>query len=122
MTPTATPTAPQTGSASGAALGKLMQVTNAFLVSRCLYVAAELEVADHINEAPQSSEVLAKATGSNAGALHRVLRVLASHGIFEARNGSWAQTGMSQLLRKDHPASMRDYIRMIGMPVFWRAW
>src|SRR5690349_18799400 len=101
MAPTAAPTAPQTSAAPGAALGKLMQVTNAFLVSRCLYVAAELGVADHINDTPQSSEALAKATGSNAGALRRVLRVLASHGIFEAHDGSWANTEMSRLLRKD---------------------
>src|SRR3954463_5095573 len=122
MTPNAAPSAPKTSTDPGVALGKLMQVTNAFLVSRCLYVAAELGVADHIKDAPQTSEALAKATGSNAGALHRVLRVLASHGIFEDKDGSWAHTEMSQLLRQDHPASMRDYIRMIGMPVCWRAW
>jgi hypothetical protein len=122
MAPTATPSAPKTSSAPGAALGKLMQVTNAFLISRCLYVAAEIGVADHLNDAPQSSEALAKATGSNAGALHRVLRVLASHGIFEQNGSSWSHTDMSRLLRTNNPASMRDYIRMIGMPVFWRGW
>src|SRR3954468_13686 len=122
MSAIAAPTAPKTSTDPGVAIGKLMQVTNAFLVSRCLYVAAELGVADHISDAPQTSEALAKATGSNAGALHRVLRVLASHGIFEARDGSWAHTEISRLLRSDHPASMRDYIRMLGMPVFWRAW
>jgi hypothetical protein len=122
MTPTSAPSAPKTSSDPGLALGKLMQVTNAFLISRCLYVAAEIGVADHLNDASQSSEALAKATGSNAGALHRVLRVLASHGIFEQSGGSWTHTDMSRLLCTDHPASMRDYIRMIGMPVFWRAW
>src|SRR3954462_6257648 len=122
MSAIAAPTAPKTSSAPGAATMHLMQFTNAFLVSRCLYVAAELGVADHISDAPQTSEALARSTGSNAGALHRVLRVLASHGIFEEKGGAWAHTEMSRLLRKDNPASMRDYIRMIGMPVFWRAW
>jgi hypothetical protein len=51
-----------------------------------------------------------------------MLRVLASHGIFEWTGSGWAHTDSSRLLRSDHPASMRDYIRMIGMPVFWRAW
>jgi hypothetical protein len=122
MSATAAPTAPKTSSASGVATIQLMQITNAFLVSRCLYVAAELAVADHISDAPQTSDALAKSSGSDAGALHRVLRVLASHGIFENKDGAWAHTEMSRLLRSDHPASMRDYIRMIGMPVFWRAW
>jgi hypothetical protein len=122
MNATAAPPAPKTNPAPGAAQGKLMQVTNAFLTSRCLYVVAEVGVADHINDAPQSTDALAKATGTNAGALHRVLRVLASHGIFESRGNSWSHTEMSRLLRSDNPVSMRDYIRMIGMPVFWRTW
>jgi hypothetical protein len=122
MTATTAPEASKPSSAPGAANIQLMQFTNAFLTSRCLYVVAELGVADHISDAPQSTEALAKSTGSSAGALHRVLRELASHGIFEAKEGSWAHTDMSRLLRSDNPASMRDYIRMIGMPVFWRAW
>src|SRR4051812_49810270 len=102
MTPTAVPSAPRITSAPGAALGKLMQVTNAFLVSRCLYVAAELGVADHISDAPQTSEALAKSTGSNAGALHRVLRVLASHGMFEEKGGGGRNTERPRRFRKDH--------------------
>lgn len=119
---TAAPAPSKASSAPGAANTQLMQFTNAFLTSRCLYVVAEVGVADHINDAPQTTASLAKSTGTNAGALHRALRVLASHGIFEDRNGSWAHTEMSRLLRTDHPTSMRDYIRMIGLPVFWRAW
>src|SRR3954463_12081363 len=122
MSATVAPTVPKTSSAPGAATIHLMQFTNAFLISRCLYVVAELGVADHVSDAPQTSEALAKSTGSNAGALHRVLRVLASHGIFEEKGAAWTHTEMSRLLRQDHPASMRDYIRMIGMPVCWRAW
>jgi hypothetical protein len=99
-----------------------MQSTNAFIISRCLYVAAEVGVADHIKDAPQPTQALAQATGTQTEPLHRILRVLASHGIFEARDGAWAHTDQSKLLRSDHPESMRDYIRMIGMPIFWHAW
>src|SRR5438874_2257695 len=103
-------------------VARLMQSTNAFLVSRCLYVAAEVGVADHIAEAPQTTRSLAESTRTNEGALYRILRVLASHGVFEAREGGWVHSEQSRLLRSDHPASMRDYIRMIGMPIFWHAW
>jgi hypothetical protein len=117
---TIAPAAPQSGAIPAPA--RLMQSTNAFIISRCLYVAAEVGVADHLQNAPQTTEALAQATGTHPEALHRILRVLASHGIFEARDGAWAHTDESRLLRSDHPASMRDYIRMIGIPVFWRAW
>jgi O-methyltransferase len=48
--------------------------------------------------------------------------LLASHGIFEWRDGAWSHTEASRFLRSDDPGSMRDYIRMIGLPVFWNAW
>jgi hypothetical protein len=99
-----------------------MQMTNAFVASRCLYVVAEAGVADHIKETPQTTEALAKATGTNADALYRVLRLLGSQGIFEWKAGAWSHTEASRILRSDDPGSMRDYIRMIGLPVFWNAW
>ena len=43
---------------------QLMQLTNAFWTSRCLHVVAELGVADHLGDQPQSTESLAKATGT----------------------------------------------------------
>jgi hypothetical protein len=112
--------APQAGAIPAPA--RLMRSTNAFIISRCLYVAAEVGVADHLEDAPKTTQALAQATGTHAGALHRILRALAAHGIFEERDGAWAHTDESRLLRKDDPTSMRDYIRMLGMPAFWRTW
>ena len=120
---TATVTAPSKLAADpGAAAAQLMGATNAFLISRCVYVVAETGIADHLDDAPQTAEALARATKTDPGALYRVLRVLASHGIFEHKQGGWAHTDSSRLLRSDHPASLRDYIRMIGMPTFWHTW
>src|SRR5437016_6222870 len=100
---------------------QLMQLTTAYWTSRCLHVVAELGVADHVGDEPQSTESLAKATGTSAGPLYRVLRLLASVGIFEWKDGTWHHTEASRLLRADHPASLRDYVRMLGLPVFWDA-
>lgn len=101
---------------------QLMQLTNAFWTSRCLHVVAETGVADHLNEKSESTDSLAQLTGTHPEALYRVLRLLASQGIFAWKDGAWVHTEASRLLRGDHPASMRDYIRMIGMPVLWHAW
>jgi hypothetical protein len=100
---------------------QLMQLTNAHWTSRCLHVIAEVGVADALGDQPQSTEALAKATGTQPQPLYRVLRLLASVGIFEWNHGAWQHTDASRFLRSDHPASLRDYVRMIGLPVFWDA-
>jgi hypothetical protein len=82
---------------------------------------AELGVADHLGDQPQSTESLAKATGTSAGPLYRVLRLLASVGVFEWKDGTWHHSDSSRFLRSDDPGSLRDYVRMIGLPVFWSA-
>ena len=70
---------------------------------------------------PQSTEALAKASGTQPNALYRVPRLLASVGIFEWEHGAWHRTDGSRFLRSDHPGSLRDYVRMLGLPVFWNA-
>ena len=112
---------PKAGMQPSPATTELMQLTNAFVTSRCLHVVAELGVADHLGDQPQSTEILAKATGTSAGPLYRVLRLLASVGVFEWKNGTWRHTEASRLLRSDNPGSLRDYVRMLGMPIFWSA-
>jgi hypothetical protein len=49
------------------------------------------------------------------------MRLLASVGIFECKDGNWHHTEASRFLRSDHPGSLRDYVRMLGLPVFWSA-
>lgn len=113
-------TAPSAATPSPADI-QIMQLTSAYWSSRCLHVVAELGVADALGEQPQSTEALAKATCTHPQALNRVLRLLASVGIFEWKHGTWHHTETSRFLRSDHPASLRDYVRMLGLPVFWDA-
>src|SRR5580692_7585178 len=100
---------------------QLLQLTTACWASRCLHAVAELGVADALGDQPQSTETLAKATGTDPQTLYRVLRLLASVGIFEWKDGTWHHTEASRFLRSDHPSSLRDYVRMLGLPVFWSA-
>jgi hypothetical protein len=114
-------TAPSAAMSPSPADIQLMQLTTACWTSRCLHVVAELGVADALGDQPQSNEALAKATGTQPQPLYRILRLLASVGIFEWTNGTWHHTEASRFLRSDHPASLRDYVRMLGLPVFWSA-
>jgi O-methyltransferase len=112
---------PSAATAPSPANIQLMQLATACWASRCLHVVAELGVADAIGDQSQSTEALAQATATQPQALYRVLRLLASVGVFEWKNGTWNHTEASRFLRSDHPESLRDYIRMLGLPVFWSA-
>lgn len=91
-------------------------------VARCLQVIAELGVADHLGEQPESSETLAAAVGADPPALARVLRALASHGVFEEIGAQFRHSPASRLLRSDHPQSQRSFVRLRGAPIFWGAY
>jgi hypothetical protein len=98
----------------------LLRISMSHGLPRCLHAVAELGIADALGESPRSAEELARDTGTHAGALARTLRVLSAEGIFEARDGVWGHTQASRLLRSDHPQSMRSFVRMIGLSVYWR--
>jgi hypothetical protein len=63
-----------------AANNQLIQLTTAYWTSRCLHVVSELGVADAIGEQSQSTEALAKRTGTHPQ-VYRVLRLLAGRSI-----------------------------------------
>lgn len=119
MTATAAP--PKSGPAPSPANIQLLQLTGAYVTSRCLHVVAQLGVADHIADTPQSTDFLAKATNTRPDAIYRVLRQLASVGVFEWKDGAWGHSEASRFLRSDHPGSLRDYVHMLGLPIFWGA-
>ncbi len=100
---------------------QLLQIATGHVVPRCLHVVAELALADQLADVPMTAEALARASGTNADAIDRVLRLLAVAGIFEARGNTWAHTDLSRLLRSDHPQSMRAFVRMIGSRLNWSA-
>ena len=61
---------------------QLSQLISGFRISQAIRVAAELGIADLLANGPKSSTELAQATGSQPRALYRLLRALASIGIF----------------------------------------
>lgn len=88
-------------------------------VARCLHTVAEFGVADALADTPLPASTLADAVGLHPDALHRMLRLLAAHGVFAQTDRGYAHTATSSLLRSDHPQSMRAFARMIGMPAVW---
>jgi Dimerisation domain len=85
----------------------LLQMTNAFRASQAIYVAATLGIADLLEDGPRSVDELAQATGTHAPTLYRLLRALASVGVFtEEPDGQFGWTPMTQYLRTNAPRSL----------------
>ena len=101
---------------------RLVEISAGYWLPRALHVVADLAIADALDQEPRSAADLAKAVGVDADALNRLLRLLASHGVFDLRNGKYAHNALSRALRSDHPQSMRAYVRLVGLPVFWKSW
>jgi hypothetical protein len=97
----------------------LAEITNAHVLARCLHVLAELGVADALGDAPATAAALAEATGANADALERMLRLAAAHGVFATDGDRYAHSPASRLLRSDHPESLRPLVRMRGSAAMW---
>lgn len=101
---------------------RIIEIAGGYALPRCMHVVADLGVADHIDESPRTAAELAAVVGADADALGRVMQLLAAHGIFEARAGGFAHSEVSRFLCTDHPASMRAFARMFGLPVNWQGY
>jgi len=93
------------------------------LVSQAVCVAAKLGVADLLAGGPLGASELAEATDTHARSLYRLLRSLASCGVFRERpDGRFELTPLAGGLRSDAPGSMRDAIIFMGEEWYWRVW
>ncbi len=93
----------------------VLERLSGLLEVRLLAVVAELGIPDRLHELAQDAHELAGRVGADADALGRVLRFLVSRGIFtRTRDGRYANNAVTDLLRSDHPQSMRDWVLFIG--------
>jgi DNA-binding IclR family transcriptional regulator len=71
----------------------LIEMVRGYQLSQALYAAVALGVADQLARGPQDCETLARLTGADGTSLYRLLRALASRGIFaEVPDGRFALT------------------------------
>lgn len=100
----------------------LNQLICGYWNSQCVYVAARLGIADMLADGPRSIDDLAARTATHAPSLFRVLRALASLGIFAEEPGKrFRLTPAAELLRSDVAGSSRALAIMMGEE-YYRAW
>lgn len=100
---------------------QILQVATGYIASSALYVALDLGVPDYLKDGAMTSADLAAATGADEGALHRILRLLTSLGLFEQVGPrKYALTPASTLLCKGVPGSMREMAFFLPDPTHFR--
>jgi hypothetical protein len=100
----------------------LQQMITGFRWSQMLSVAAKLRLADQLRDGPVAVRQLAQAVGAHEDSLYRVLRALASRGIFAEEEGRrFRLTPAAELLRSGVPGSLRVAAEVSGEDWYWNS-
>jgi O-methyltransferase/methyltransferase family protein len=93
----------------------LFQMTTGYWVSQAIYVAAKLGIADLLKDGPQPCLALAAATGADAPSLFRLMRALASVGVFShVRTDCFALSRLAESLQTEVHGSLRAMVITLG--------
>ncbi|WP_197094664.1 methyltransferase [Microvirga massiliensis] len=96
---------------------KLIEMGTAYWVSKVVYTAAKLNLADHLDGTPKSAAELAPLLGTHAPSLHRYMRTLAGLGLLtEGEAQRFSLTSLGAALKTGAPGSARSSILALGSP------
>ena len=102
---------------------QLIQMGRAYVVSRIVYAAAKLGLADQLASGPKSAAELAGPMHAHAPSLYRLMRTLASLGILSERTEQrYALTTLGEALKSGAPGSARATVLYFGNPPSQSAW
>jgi len=92
-------------------------------ISQAIGTIVELGVPDQLAKGARRCRDIARELGVSEDGLYRLLRALASMGLFaESTDRRFRLTGIGQLLRSDHPESLAGFARFTAHDITWRPW
>ena len=101
----------------------MRRLVGGYATSIAVSVVAELGIPDLLAGGPLSVAELARRVGAHEDFLRRVLRYLASEGVFAAEpDDRFGLTAMSEYLRSDAASSLRPRAVFLGSAACWTAW
>src|SRR5216683_5678170 len=101
--------------ASTSTLKQLLQARNGLIIHQALCAAAKLGVADSLERGVSTTAEIAAELKVNEDALYRLLRALASQGVFEESGPrTFRNSGISFHLRANVPGSIRPALLYFG--------
>lgn len=102
---------------------QLIQMAVAVWAARAVYAAAKLRLPDLLANGPRTAGDLAQATGVDSDALHRLMRALASRGVFtEVGPQCFALTALGTALKSGASGGARAAVLTLAGDWQWKAW
>ena len=99
----------------------VMQLSTSYMASVSLQIAAKLKIADLLAGGPKNIRELAALSHAHEDRLYRVLRALASVGVFtETASRTFALNPAAEVLRSDVPDSVRNLALFLTSPLHFR--
>jgi precorrin-6B methylase 2 len=101
----------------------LIQLLTGAWATQSVAAACKLSIPDALASGPMSSDGVAAKVGAESGAVYRLLRALASLGVFERRaDRRFALTELGERLRKDAPGTLRETFIAETDHAHWQSW
>ena len=101
----------------------LQRLIVGYQITQAIHVAATFEIADLVAAGPRRADELAAASGSDERSLYRLLRALASVGVFHEEDGKrFSSTPLSERLQTDADTSLHGLAAFVGRRPAWEAW
>ncbi|HXN21483.1 MAG TPA: methyltransferase [Candidatus Dormibacteraeota bacterium] len=102
---------------------RIRQLAWGYIPAALIGVIIELGVPDLVANGAKTTSEIAAAAHANEDALYRMLRTLASFGVFTETSGRrFALTSAGNCLRSDVPGSLRGYVRWVTNGLIFRSY
>lgn len=80
------------------------------ILARALFVAADLDIAEHLAHKPMTVDEIALVTQVQPSPLGRLLHFLELNEVFVCNNGYYSLTDFAQKMRASHPQTIRPFL------------
>ena len=101
----------------------MMQLITGYWMSQAVGVAAHLGIADAVASGSRTSNELGKAVGADPSSVYRLMRLLASIGVFEQQSDDcFALNPLGETLLSAGPGSVRNFAITETAPGHWLPW
>ncbi|MDX1884929.1 methyltransferase [Mycolicibacterium sp. 120270] len=101
----------------------VLELLSSSWVAQGVYTVTKLGIVEALRDGPRSADEIAQTVGANPDAVYRLMRLLASHDVFEQhRDRRFSLARRGEALRADAPESMRGIVLFWGDPLHWEHW
>ncbi len=99
---------------------QMVKLAGAHLISKAIYVFAQLGIAEYLNAKPLNADELASATSTHGPTLYRMLRTLAGYGLVaEDAEQRFSLSPLGATLVSDAPGEIRSLVSYLAGPIVW---